>query len=71
MKLYYHMTDGGAEYYSTTHVPGSNEGSLEDAIIRTDGGEIEVFADRIRSQGLKLVIKGDYMTKENGEEIAK
>ena len=59
MKLYYHRTDGGAEYYSTTHAPGSNEGTIDGVILRTDGDEIEIYADRIRAQGLNLVITGD------------
>lgn len=59
MKLYYHRTDGGAEYYSTTHAENSDEGTFNGVILRTDGGEIEIFADNIRAQGLKLVITGD------------
>ena len=58
MELYYHKTDGGAEYYSTTHAEGSDEGTLAGAIIRTDGGEVEIFADKIAAQGLKLIITG-------------
>ena len=58
MKLYYHRTDGGAEYYSTKHLEGSEEGAIEGVIMRTDGGEIEIYADRIKAQGLKLVITG-------------
>lgn len=57
MKLYYHRTDGGAEYYSTKHLEGSEEGAIEGVILRTDGGEIEIFKDNIEAQGLKLVIK--------------
>ena len=58
MRLYYHRTDGGAEYYSTTHADDSDEGTLEGAIIRTDGGEIEIMTDKLKAQGLKLVITG-------------
>lgn len=61
MQLYYHKTDGGAEYYSTTYTncpDGSKEGTYEGIILRTDGNEIEVFADKVRAQGLKLVITG-------------
>ena len=43
MKLYYHKTDGGAEYYCTKAVAGTTEGDMSSAIIRTDGGEIEVI----------------------------
>ena len=59
MKLYYHKTDGGAEYYSTTFTTrpdGGKEGTVEGIILRTDGGEIELFKDKIQAQGLKLVI---------------
>lgn len=61
MELYYHRTGGGAEYYSTTYTDtpnGEKEGTVEGVILRTDGGEIEVFADKIKAQGLKLVITG-------------
>lgn len=58
MQLYYHKTDGGAEYYSTKHIEGSTEGAAEGIILRTDGGEIEIYADNIRAQGLQLVING-------------
>ena len=58
MELYYHRTDGGAEYYSTTHADGCSEGTIEGVIMRTDGDEIEIFADRIKAQGLQLVISG-------------
>lgn len=61
MKLYYHKTDGGAEYYSTTYIEapnGEKEGTAPGIIIRTDGGEIEVYANKIAAQGLKLVITG-------------
>lgn len=59
MKLYYHKTDGGAEYYSTTFIEcasGDKEGTCEGVIMRTDGGEIEIFTERLKEQGIKLVI---------------
>jgi hypothetical protein len=56
MKLYYHKTDGGAEYYSTKHVNGCDEGSLDGLVMRTDGDEIEIFTSRLKEQGIKLVI---------------
>lgn len=58
MKLYYHKTDGGAEYYSTTHTADSDDGALDNVIMRTDGNEIEIFADKLKEQGIKLVIRG-------------
>lgn len=59
MKLYYHKTDGGAEYYSTTFVEcpnGEKEGTLEGLILRTDGDELEIFTDRLKALGIRLVI---------------
>ena len=35
--LYYHRTDGGAEYLCTSPVDGTNEGDLYTTIIRLDG----------------------------------
>ena len=59
MELFYHKTDGGAEYYSTTFIEcanGHKEGTLDGVVIRTDGGEIEIFTDRLKKLGIKLVI---------------
>jgi hypothetical protein len=59
MKLYYHKTDGGAEYYSTAYIEcedGHREGTSKGVVMRTDGGEIEIFANRLKEQGIKLVI---------------
>lgn len=56
MKLYYHQTDGGAEYYSTTHTQDGDEGTFDGVIMRTDGDEIEIFVNRLQEQGIKLVI---------------
>jgi len=58
MQLYYHMTDGGAEYYGPNYIEcenGHREG-VSPFIMRTDGGEIEIFLDRLKEQGIKLVI---------------
>lgn len=59
MKLYYHQTGGGAEYYSTTFAVcpnGEKEGTLPGVIMRTDGGEIEIFTERLKELGIKLKI---------------
>lgn len=59
MKLYYHKTDGGAEYYSTTFIEcenGHKEGTAEGTILRTDGDEIEIYTNSLREQHIKLVI---------------
>lgn len=72
MKLYYHKTDGGAEYYSTTFVTcpnGHKEGTAEGTIMRTDGNEIEILPYGIYRQNLKLVIDGVTITPEILESI--
>ena len=59
MELYYHRTDGGAEYYSTTYIEcdnGHKEGTLKGVVMRTDGNEIEIFTRKLQAQGIKLVI---------------
>lgn len=59
MKLYFHRTDGGAEYYSVTFVEcsdGSKEGTFEGVVLRTDGNEIEVFTEQLKRLGIKLKI---------------
>lgn len=56
MKLYYHKTDGGAEFYCVKPVPDTDEGDLTTAILRTDGNEIEVYTDGLKEYGIKLVI---------------
>ena len=48
MKLYYHKTDGGAEYLCSENIEGTNEGSITHStyIIRIDGditGDAELF----------------------------
>lgn len=59
MKLYYHETDGGAEYYSTICIDcadGSKEGTFEGVVMRTDGNEIEIFTEQLKRMGIRLVI---------------
>lgn len=55
MKLYYHKTDGGAEYYCLKPVDGTDEGDIRTTILRTDGGELELFDDNITSAGIRVV----------------
>lgn len=46
MRLYTHITDGGAEYYCTQYVEtpsGEKVGTLESAVIRTDGNELKIL----------------------------
>jgi len=38
MKLYYHKTDGGAEYLCSSHIKGTKEGAFpSEFIVRIDG----------------------------------
>lgn len=55
MKLYYHKTDGGAEYYSLTPVEGTDEGDANTAVMRTDGNEIVIFGETLKEHNIKLV----------------
>lgn len=57
MKLYYHKTDGGAEYYCLHPLGGSNEGDLTTAVLRTDGNEIELNTYKLSSMGIDVIIK--------------
>lgn len=63
MKLYYHKTDGGAEYLCAKNAKeyynidgGENEGAMPTAIIRTDGDELEIFTERLKEYKIKLVL---------------
>ena len=57
MKLYYHKTDGGAEYYCTQAVEGTDEGDMRTAVLRTDGDEIELNTYRLAQLGISVIIK--------------
>lgn len=56
MKLYYHKTDGGAEYYCLEHIDGCDEGKAGTAVLRTDGNELELFTHNIKENNIKIVI---------------
>lgn len=56
MKLYYHKTDGGAEYYCLKHIEGSDEGLVSTAVLRTDGDELEIFTQNLYDEFKKIVI---------------
>lgn len=51
MKLYEHVTDGGAEYYTT------KENEITTVVCRTDGDELEIshFA-KLKELGFKSVV---------------
>lgn len=55
MKLYYHKTDGGAEYYCLKHIEGSDEGDMHSAVLRTDGDEIELLNKNLLAYHIKVV----------------
>ncbi len=57
MKLYYHKTDGGAEYYCTQAVEGTDEGDMRTAVLRTDGDEIELNTYKLAQLGISVIIK--------------
>ena len=51
MELYYHKTDGGAEYYQT------NPTNIKTAVLRTDGEELEIMSlEQLKKAGFKRVI---------------
>lgn len=56
MKLYYHQTGGGAEYYCFEPVKGTDEGDVRTWVLRTDGGEIEINTRPLVERGLRIVI---------------
>lgn len=57
MKLYYHKTDGGAEYYCTRAVDGTDEGDLRYAVMRTDCNELELFMANLADEHIRVVIE--------------
>lgn len=57
MKLYYHKTDGGAEYYCTQAVNGSDEGDMRTAVLRVDGDEFELNTYKLAQLGISVIIK--------------
>ena len=62
MELYYHRTDGGAGYYSTTYTEcanGEKDGTFEGVVLRTDGDELELKSlEQIKRAGFKTVRLG-------------
>ena len=51
MRLFEHVTDGGAEYYT------SKPNDLKTVVCRTDGDELEITNfDKLRELGFKSVI---------------
>ena len=51
MELYYHKTNGGAEYYQTDPT------DIQTAVLRTDGEELEVMSfEQLKKVGFKSVV---------------
>jgi len=51
MKLYYHKTDGGAEYYQT------EPDNIKTTVLRTDGDELEIMSfEQLKKAGFKTVV---------------
>lgn len=51
MKLYYHKTNGGAEYYQT------NPTDMQTTVLRTDGEELEIMSfEQLKKAGFKSVV---------------
>ena len=57
MKLYYHKTDGGAEYYCLHHIGDEKTGDLTTTVLRTDGGELELNTYKLAQMGISVIIK--------------
>lgn len=57
MKLYYHKTDGGAEYYCLNHIEGCDEGDMRTAVLRVDGDEFELNTYKLAQLGISVIIK--------------
>ena len=58
MKLYYHKTDGGAEYYCLHHIGDGETGDLTTAVLRTDGdNELELNTYKLAQMGVDVIIK--------------
>ena len=67
MKLYYHKTDGGAEYLCSEAVEGTEEGSFNSKYVVRIDGNIEKDAElNIKDQ--LLILKKIRRRKMNKEE---
>lgn len=56
MKLYYHKTDGGAEYYCFEHIKDCEEGDVRYWVLRVDGDEFELNPHMLKERCIRLVI---------------
>ena len=53
MKVFYHKTDGGAEYLSLNP---ETEKFWDGCFARTDGDEIEIYSEVLKRRGITLNI---------------
>jgi len=51
MRLYYHKTDGGAEYLCSNNVPDTEEGSFDSKYIVRIDGDIKKDAELFIKKG--------------------
>lgn len=66
MDVYYHKTSGGAEYLSTTYVEcpnGEREGTFEGVFARIDGGDFELFPEKLEKLGFDSIVIGNIVVK--------
>lgn len=56
MKLYYHKTSGGAEYYCLRPVADTNEGDVKTWLLRTDG-ELEINPWALAQNHIRLTME--------------
>ena len=74
MRLYYHKTDGGAEYLCSSQVGGTEEGSLHSKyIVRIDGDigkDAELLIKEIGPDEYKCSACGGIFTKGWSDEEA-
>ena len=71
MELYYHKTDGGAEYYTT------KPNDLSTTVLRTDGNELEISSleqlkkagfESVLFEGKKYDLKKEDTNRESGQK---
>lgn len=53
MKVYYHKTDGGAEYLSTRP---ETERFWDGVFARVDGNELEIYTNQLKKMSINLKI---------------
>lgn len=61
MEVYYHKTDGGAEYLSTNYVecPNGHREGTTPFFARIDSGVIQLFPAMVRELGFDRIVVGN------------